>query len=265
MSEGRGLLHFADLADGEAAIDDDHFAGDVLGRGGEEKDDGAGAVLGLAEATLEDFLFVMGLALRIAVEADAGLGRENEAGGDAVDADVVVGEFHSEAAHHHGDTAFGGVVGGGVDLGLEAIDRAGDDDGAGAFLGGEFLGEGLNGEVVGLEVEIDGAVPTIAGHFEKGGIVAIAGIADEEIEIGVLGEGVGEELLGAGFAEEVAGEVGGAGIRIGILGFDAVANDLGSGGVDRSGNGLTDATAGTGDESSVVVKRKRIRRHDRGS
>lgn len=260
-----GSFHLAHLADGEAAIDDDHFAGDVFGGGREQKNDGAGAILRIAEATLQNFLFVVGLSLRIAPKTCSGFRREDETGGDAIDADMVIGEFHRQSAHHHGDAAFGGVVGGGVDLGLKTVDRSGDDNGSGTFLGGEFLGEGLDGEIVGLEIEIDSEIPTLTGHFKEGRVVTVARIADEQVEIGAVGEGRFEEIFGTGFTEEIAGEVGRAGTRIRILGFEAVADDLGAGGVEGGGDGLPNATAGTGDESGVSGEGKWIRSHDRGS
>src|SRR4029079_6276275 len=91
------------------AVDDDGFASDVV-VGDKERDD-VGDLLGRAfamerNAMLEIQLFAFGR--HVGVKAGA-----NDAGGDAVDADVVVGQIAGERASELRNCAFGRSIGNG--------------------------------------------------------------------------------------------------------------------------------------------------------
>lgn len=89
----RSSSHLPNLADGETAVDGDDFSRDVFGGGGAEEDDGSGAVLGLADAAEEDFLFVVHEeVVGAGLHPGAGERGADEAGGDAIDADAERGQ-----------------------------------------------------------------------------------------------------------------------------------------------------------------------------
>ena len=181
----RGL----DVVDKVAAVNGEGDSGDEAGgfAGGEE-DDGTVEVFGGAEAAaggaVDDFLAAGGeLAfVVVGVEEVAVLVADEEAGGDAVDADAVGGEFPGVAHGEVDDAGFGGGVGGYAAEGDVGGGGGYVDDGAGDVFLYPEAGEGLGGdEEAAEEVEADDFFKELYVGVDEGGFAAVSsGTVDED-------------------------------------------------------------------------------------
>src|SRR4051812_4581305 len=166
-------------AGGEAAVDGQHRASDVGGVVRSEVDAGAGYLLHGAQALerlgADDAAVLVG---RVAggVQDAFQPGRVDRAGGDAVDADVAVGEVHRQRAGEGDHPALGGAVGrlpGDAD---QPGDGGGVNDGA-AALGQHGAQAVLAAQEDTLEVHVQHVIPLVlvqvrdVAHLDHSGLV----------------------------------------------------------------------------------------------
>ncbi|MFM1944052.1 MAG: hypothetical protein RI897_3034 [Verrucomicrobiota bacterium] len=143
----------------------------------------------------------------------------------------------------------------------EADDGGDIDDTAGA-LADEFPDEGAGAEEAAFEVGIDDRVPVFVAHAHEEAVAGDAGVIDEDIDAApFLEDGFGG-LLDVGCVGDVGGdgEAASAGFGDFLGGFFGVggsagdAGDVGTFGGEFEGDGLADASAGSGYDGDLVVK-----------
>ena len=160
---------------GKASIHGHHFAGDVVVF--DEERDGFGDLLGRAfamqrDALLEIYFFLLGAHVRVEGGAD-------DAGGDAVDADVVVAEFAGERARELRQRAFDNLIRG---IGDDAANaRNGRDQNDCTFF---FCLHGRNDGAAqvknSVDMEVEGGVPGFGREIEQAAVHGAAGTMHED-------------------------------------------------------------------------------------
>ena len=92
-------------------------------------------------------------------------------------------EFDGEGPHQADHTVFGGDVVAGVRVGLQAADRAGQDDRAAAAARKDMRDTGFHGLPDAGEVDVDHVGPVaLAGLVQRLTAVADAGVGDDDVQ-----------------------------------------------------------------------------------
>jgi hypothetical protein len=235
-------------------------AAEVIAGGGGEEDDGAFEVGGFAPTAggdaAEDFFGAHGIGLK-----RGGVGGAHVAGSDGVHVDAARGPLVGEG---FGKLAYGAFAGGVAWNGdaTEEREEGGDvDDFTGAAGEHVAAGGSAGGEDAG-KVDVEHEVPVGVGVI--GGRCAFneAGVVDEDIEVALPRDGVGDEALDGGAISEIGGDgvvAGGGGERgeFGgdggeFRGFAAVENHIGAGVGEGEGHGAAKALGGAGDEGDAA-------------
>ena len=100
-----------------------------------------------------------------------------------VDADVLRAEFDRERPHQANHTVFGGHVVTGVRVGLQAADRAGEDDRAAAAARKDVRHTGFHRLPDAAEVDVDHVRPVaLAGLVERRTAVADSRVGDDDVQ-----------------------------------------------------------------------------------
>ena len=134
------------------------------------------------------------------------------------------------------------------------------DDAPGALLDHRAL-DGLDEIEGALEIRIDDHVPILLGHAHGKAIAGEAGVVDQDVDAGEIGEDLLDERLHGG----VVGDVHGVGLgQAGVLRVDLIGGALGirlragnhgharAFAGEAQGDGVADAAAGAGDDGDLI-------------